>query len=100
MIRKNSYCDSIGFAFSLMIFAALSAVNAQKPDLEMEVFAGPDQVQNVTALCFDDQGRVYVAESHRWRNGVEDNRDHLFWVMDDLASQTVDDRREMIRKWE
>ncbi len=73
--------------------------SGDRPNLKVEVFANSDDVQNVTAICFDDKGRLYVAESGRWRNGVEDNRDHLYWVMDDLASVSTADRRAMLDKW-
>lgn len=52
-----------------------------------------------TAITFDDQGRIYVAETHRFREGVEDNRDHLYWYLDDLASKKVEDRRALHEKW-
>ncbi|NCF90468.1 MAG: hypothetical protein GWQ05_05845 [Verrucomicrobiaceae bacterium] len=79
--------------------SAARARSSEGPNLKVEIFADASMVKNVTAICFDDQGRLYVTESDRWRNGVEDNRDHLFWVMDDLASQTTGDRRAMIEKW-
>ena len=70
----------------------------ETPDLTIEVFS--DQVKNATSICLDDQGRVYVAETYRWRKGIEDNRDHTYWIMDDLAAQTVEDRSRLYRKWE
>lgn len=79
--------------------SAAQVRSSEGPNLKVEIFADASMVKNVTAICFDDQGRLYVTESDRWRNGVEDNRDHLFWVMDDLASQTTGDRRAMIEKW-
>jgi quinoprotein glucose dehydrogenase len=46
------------------------------------------------ALDVDEWGRVYVAESHRHGAGIEDNRSHdERWLLDDLASRTVEDRR-------
>lgn len=53
-----------------------------------------------TALSIDEQGHVYVAETHRFRYGVMDNRDHLYWLMDDIASQTTADRVAMHEKWQ
>lgn len=53
-----------------------------------------------TALTVDQKGRVFAAETHRFRYGVEDNRNHLYWLMDDLAAQTTDDRLAMHRKWQ
>ncbi|MDG2122182.1 MAG: HEAT repeat domain-containing protein, partial [Verrucomicrobiales bacterium] len=57
-----------------------------------EVGVYSDRVQNATAICFDDQGRLYVTETFRWRKGVEDNRDHTYWIMDDLATETNEAR--------
>lgn len=44
-------------------------------------------------------GPLYVTESYRWRRGVEDNRDHTDWVMDDLACQTTADRLKVQEKF-
>ncbi|MFT4547176.1 MAG: quinoprotein glucose dehydrogenase [Verrucomicrobiales bacterium] len=67
-----------------------SPVSAAPPEFEVEVYS--DKVQNPTAICFDDQGRLYVTETFRWGNGVEDNRNHTYWIMDDLASETNEQR--------
>ena len=53
-----------------------------------------------TSLTIDEQGNVYAAETHRFRSGVEDNRNHLYWLMDDISSQTTDDRVAMHKKWD
>jgi quinoprotein glucose dehydrogenase len=59
-----------------------------------------DQVKNATALCLDDQGRIYVAETYRLHEGVEDNRNHTYWIMDDLACESVHDRSLVYKKWQ
>ena len=64
--------------------------HAAPPEFQVEVFS--DKVQNATAICFDDLGRLYVTETFRWNNGVEDNRDHTYWIMDDLATDTNEQR--------
>jgi quinoprotein glucose dehydrogenase len=56
-------------------------------------------VKSPTALAFDSQNRVLVSETHRFRHGVEDNRNHLYWFLDDLAAQTTADRLAMHEKW-
>ena len=53
-----------------------------------------------TALTVDDKGRVFAAETHRFAFGVEDNRRHLYWLQDDLAAQTTDDRLALHKKWQ
>ncbi|GHC46313.1 DUF7133 domain-containing protein [Roseibacillus persicicus] len=66
------------------------------------VFANHEE-QNVTsptALTVAEDGKIYVAETNRFRFGVEDNRDRLFWVMDDIAATTVEDRQRMHEKWQ
>ena len=51
------------------------------------------------ALDVDPWDRVFVAESSRFLNGVEDNRFQPYWLDDDLASASVQDRRAYIDKW-
>jgi len=57
-------------------------------------------VYSPTALTVDEKGHVYVAETHRFRFGVEDNRNHLYWLMDDISAQTTADRVAMHKKWQ
>ncbi len=52
-----------------------------------------------TALAVDEQNNIFVSETHRFRFGVEDNREHLYWYLDDLQSQNTADRRKMHDKW-
>jgi quinoprotein glucose dehydrogenase len=51
---------------------------------------------NPVAFCFDPDGRIYIAETFRVHQGVEDNRRHLDWIDDDLAARTVADRRAYV----
>ncbi|MEY3852171.1 MAG: hypothetical protein RI910_1151, partial [Verrucomicrobiota bacterium] len=57
-------------------------------------------ITSPTALSFGNDGSVYVAETHRFRFGVEDDRNHLYWYHDDLASATTADRLALHKKWE
>lgn len=57
-------------------------------------------VKSPTALTIDEQGDVFVSETHRFRHGIPDNRDHLYWYLDDISSKTTEDRRKMYEKWE
>ena len=56
-------------------------------------------IKSPTALTFDEQGNVYVAETHRFRHGIEDDRNSLYWYLDDLAAKTTDDRLKLHEKW-
>ena len=57
-------------------------------------------VTSPTALAFGEKGEIYVTETHRFRHGVPDNRDHLYWYLDDIAARTTADRRKLHEKWQ
>lgn len=57
------------------------------------------QLTSPTALAFDAAGRIFVTETHRFAHGVEDDRAHLYWYLDDLAARTIADRRKLHEKW-
>jgi quinoprotein glucose dehydrogenase len=58
-----------------------------------------EQVTSPTAICFDERGNLFVSETHRFRFGIEDDRNHTYWYLDDLAAQTTADRRALHEKW-
>ena len=64
----------------------------------LELFASEPMLANPVAFGFDETGRVYVVETFRLKKGVTDNRAHMSWLDDDLASRTVADRVAMYRK--
>ncbi len=63
--------------------------------LRVELVAAEPLLANPVAFYIDNHMRFYVAETYRAGSGfgVPDNRDHPFWVDDDLAAQTVEDRK-------
>jgi quinoprotein glucose dehydrogenase len=67
--------------------------------LKIEATYKDQKIMSPTALTFDEQGNVYIAETHRFRHGVEDNRYHLYWYLDDLQSRKTEDRRSLHKKW-
>ncbi len=67
--------------------------------LTAALFAKEPLVADPVAFCFDDRGRLYIAESLRQERGIEDNRSSKWWLLDDLQSQTVEDRLRMYEKW-
>jgi quinoprotein glucose dehydrogenase len=66
--------------------------------MKVELFAAEPLLANPVAFCFDEKGRCYVAETYRIQHGVTDNRGHMYWLDDDLASRTVADRVTMYKK--
>src|SRR5262245_4885260 len=68
------------------------------PGTKIELFAAEPLLANPVAFCFDEKGRCFVAETFRIQHGVTDNRGHMYWLDDDLASRTVADRVTMYKK--
>jgi quinoprotein glucose dehydrogenase len=68
-------------------------------ELSIDVFAAKPQLKNPVAICLDEQGRVYVAEDHRFLEGTPENRSHNFLLEDDLQIKTLADRLAMQKKW-
>lgn len=64
----------------------------------VELFAAEPMVANGVALHVDFDGTVLVCESYRQEQGIEDNRGHGHWLLDDLAARTIEDRRDYILK--
>jgi quinoprotein glucose dehydrogenase len=63
------------------------------------LWAAEPMLANPVCFCFDEKGRCFVAETFRLHKGVTDNRGHMNWLADDLASRTVADRVAMYRKF-
>ena len=71
--------------------AKLRIANFKLPEgVSASLFADSGQIQNPSAICFDPQGRLYVAEIHRWRAGVQDIRNEQQILLDDIDNDTVD----------
>lgn len=68
------------------------------PGFKLDVFAVEPQLSNPVSFSVDERGRVFVAETHRYRTSVLDIRNIMDWYNDDLACRTVEDRIAMIKK--
>lgn len=62
------------------------------------LFADSSQTQNPSAICFDQAGRLHVAEIHRWRAGVQDIRNEQQILLDDIDNETNADRLAMYER--
>lgn len=59
-----------------------------------------NQIQGIpVALDIAPDGKVYIAETGQFLKGAGDNRQQSFWLMDDLASTSTQDRLAYIKKW-
>src|SRR3989454_5009687 len=62
------------------------------PGLKVDLWAAEPMLANPVAFNFDERGRAYVCETFRLHAGVDDIRDIMDWLDEELASRTVDDR--------
>ncbi len=67
--------------------------------LSVSLFASEPLLANPVAFAPDEQGRWYIAESYRQEKGVEDNRGHMNWLDEDIASKSIEDRLAMMKKF-
>ncbi|MBL9137461.1 MAG: HEAT repeat domain-containing protein [Verrucomicrobiales bacterium] len=68
------------------------------PGFEIVRWARQPMLRSPVALSFDDQGRLYIAETARRSTVDIDIRGHPDWLIDDLSNQSVDDLREFFRR--
>src|SRR6478735_4690283 len=66
--------------------------------LKAELWAAEPMFANPVAFNLDEQGRVFVAETHRYGSSVLDIRDYMWILEDDLGNRNQDDFRAMIRR--
>jgi quinoprotein glucose dehydrogenase len=62
------------------------------PGLEAKLWAAEPMLANPVAFNFDEKGRIFVAETYRYRSSVLDIRDYMWFLEDELASRTIDQR--------
>ena len=66
--------------------------------LNVSLFADETQISHPVAFCIDEQGRFFVSETFRFvdpSGAWTDIRPHLDWLDDDLASRSLEDRRNL-----
>jgi quinoprotein glucose dehydrogenase len=61
------------------------------PGLEIKLWAAEPMLANPVAFNFDERGRIFVAESHRYRTSVLDIRDYMWMLEDELANRNEAD---------
>jgi quinoprotein glucose dehydrogenase len=115
-------CVMVAFLVSTGLLAAGGAQDAYKPAIapasdegakaakgiqappgtQVTLYAAEPLLANPVCFCFDEKGRLFVAETFRLHSGVTDNRSHMkkipTWLDEDLACRTVADRLAMYKK--
>src|SRR6266478_910410 len=62
------------------------------PGLKVDLWAAEPMLANPVAFNFDEKGRAYVCETFRLHAGVDDIRELMDWLDEELASRSVDER--------
>lgn len=68
------------------------------PGLTVKLWAAEPMLANPVAFNLDERGRVFVAETYRYRSSVLDIRDYMWLLEDELACRTVEDRAALIKR--
>jgi quinoprotein glucose dehydrogenase len=66
--------------------------------LEIKLWAAEPMLANPVAFNFDEKGRIFVAETYRYRSSVFDIRDYMWMLEDDLACRTIEDRTALVKR--
>lgn len=77
--------------------AALKKIQLPK-GFVARLWASEPDLANPVSLYVDHRGRIFVAQTFRTNNGVTDMREHMGWLNDELAAQTVADRVAMYKR--
>src|SRR6185295_7737925 len=67
---------------------------------KVELFAAEPLLANPVAFSIDEKGRFFVAETFRLHSGVTDIRGHMSWLDEELASTSVEERVEIMKRHE
>ena len=78
---------------------AILATITHPKDMVAGIFARQPDVFNATAISMDEQNRLFVAETHRFDRGIEDNRRNWYWLRDEVALKTTADRLALYKKY-
>ncbi len=63
---------------------------------EVKLWAAEPMLSNVVAFDFDEQGRAFLAETHRYRTSVLDIRHYMEFLEHDIAALTLEDRIKLV----
>ena len=66
------------------------------PGLKISLWAAEPMLANPVAFNFDEKGRIFVAETYRYRSSVLDIRDYMWTLEDELANRTLEDQSAAI----
>ena len=65
-------------------------------EFEIKLWAAEPMLSNPVAFAFDEKGRLFVSETHRYRSSVLDIRNYMPILENELATETIEDRLKLI----
>jgi quinoprotein glucose dehydrogenase len=65
--------------------------------LKASLWAAEPMLANPVAIDFDEKGRLFVSETHRYRSSVLDIRGYMGMLELDMAARTIEDRLKLHR---
>ncbi len=68
-------------------------------NFKVREFAGNSLINNPLALTIGAKNEVYLAEVWRFQRGVEDTRQHNYWMEDEVRIMNMGDKLAMFEKW-
>jgi quinoprotein glucose dehydrogenase len=68
------------------------------PGMQAKLWAAEPMLANPVAFDFDEKGRAFISETHRYHSSVLDIRNYMGMLELDLASRTIEDRTALNRK--
>ncbi|MEO7413259.1 MAG: PVC-type heme-binding CxxCH protein [Opitutaceae bacterium] len=66
------------------------------PELTATLWAAEPMLANPVAFNFDERGRIFVAETYRYRTSVLDIRDYMWTLEAELANRNLEDNQAAI----
>src|SRR5687767_6638184 len=64
--------------------------------MQVKLWAAEPMLANPVAFDFDEKGRIFVAETYRYRSSVLDIRDYMWTLEAELANRNLDDQKAAI----
>lgn len=102
MLCTRTFATVLVLSVASHIAFYASEAAAEVPDtakLTMEEWASNGMTKDPVALAFDNQGRLYVAETARRGTVDIDMRAHRTWLLKDLSSDSFEKMRDAFQGW-
>ncbi len=68
------------------------------PGLVAKLWAAEPMLANPVAFNFDERGRIFVAETYRYRSSVLDIRDYMWTLESELATRTAEEWLAVVKR--